>query len=101
MEILASIFILCGVLAGGLVGYEHLMFYRAWRLQRLQLLEGKFQRDNPILREHRLALDAPFSVFSGNLSAECRVHRRRLFLALSAFLGFFVLGTISMYSAHG
>lgn len=101
LEGLAIIFFLGAAATSAVGAYEQFMFYRAWRRQRIESLGDRFGREHRLLREHRLALDAQFALFSRNLSEECRVHRRRLLWAIGAFFGFLALGTIALFGAYG
>src|SRR5262245_45382751 len=101
VEQLSVLSYLCAVLAAVIANCEYFMFYQAWRFQRIKWLGGRFERDQWLLREYRLALDARFAIFSGDLSEECRRHRRRLLWAMAAFFIFLALGTVALYSVHG
>ena len=101
VETLAVLLYLCAVVAVVIGGCEYLMFYNAWRSQRVQLLAGRFGRDHWLFREYSLARDAQLAIFSVGLSKECRRHRWRVLWALVVFFAFLGLGAMAQFSVYG
>ena len=60
--------------------YEHVMFYRAWRREKIQTIGA-----------YRMMYAAPFAMLDSNLSEQCIAHRRRVLWALVAFISLLAL----------
>jgi hypothetical protein len=90
LKTLATLSYLCALVAWMVGAYEQTVFYRTWRQQKM----GSASK-------LELARDAPYALFSKNLSEKCQLHRRRLLWALAAFIGFVALGTIALFGVYG
>jgi H+/Cl- antiporter ClcA len=88
LPILLKVFVLCGFVAGLAGMYQQAMFNAAWR------------RDQYDKGLSVWSIRAGFALFSTNLSAECRMRRRKYALAVLVFLVFLGLGMVTLKAGY-